>query len=478
MSSARKLTLFQLNDSHSYLEPHHEFFWSGDHAECRMVGGYARVASLMEETRQLTPTLAFDCGDTFHGTYLPVKSRGRAMLPIANALAFDAMTAHWEFAYGPAGFRSLARELKYPVLAINCYELATGELAYSPFTILERGGLLVGVIGIASSIVDKVMPHQFSDGLRFTSGSDELPGYIKQLQNERVDLIIVISHLGFPQDMKLAGEVQGVDIWLSGHTHNRLSRPEYVNGAAMIQSGCHGSFLGRIDLEVEGERVNIQSHKLALVNVDVAPNPDAEELIEREIQPHRDFLDEVVGCTRTCLNRNTVMESTMDNFLLQSLIDLTGAEMAFSNGWRFGAPTPVGPVTVNDLYNIIPMNPPVSRVLLKGREIWSMMEENLERTFSSDPTQQMGGYVKRCMGLNLYLKMENPPNTRIQELFIQGHRLQPDRIYTAAFVTEQGVPLKYGTKRLDLEVRAVEAMERFLAKGIVKADLMGSIVAV
>jgi 2',3'-cyclic-nucleotide 2'-phosphodiesterase (5'-nucleotidase family) len=78
----------------------------------------------------------------------------------------------------------------------------TGELAYSPFTILERGGLLVGVIGIASSIVDKVMPHQFSDGLRFTSGSDELPGYIKQLQLERVDLIIVISHLGFPQDMK------------------------------------------------------------------------------------------------------------------------------------------------------------------------------------------------------------------------------------------------------------------------------------
>ena len=82
-------------------------------------------------------------------------------------------------------------------------------------------------------------------------GSDELPSYIKQLQEERVDLIIVISHLGFPQDMKLAGEVRGVDIWLSGHTHNRLCRPEYVNGAAMIQSGCHGSFLGRIDLEVE-----------------------------------------------------------------------------------------------------------------------------------------------------------------------------------------------------------------------------------
>ena len=478
MFSARKLTLFQLNDSHGYLEPHQELFWSGDHNECRMAGGYARVASLMEETSRVTPALAFDCGDTFHGTYLPVKSRGRAMLPITNALAFNAMTAHWEFAYGPAGFRSLAKELNYPVLAINCYEVNTGELAYAPFTILERGGLLVGVIGIASSIVDKVMPHQFSDGLRFTSGREELPFYIMQLQQERVDLIIVISHLGFPQDMKLAREVQGVNIWLSGHTHNRLCRPEYVNGAALIQSGCHGSFLGRIDLEVEGVRVNIRSHKLAPVSLDVAPHPEVEELIRREMQPHRDFLDEVVGCTRTCLNRNTIMESTMDNFLLQSLIDLTGAEVAFCNGWRFGAPVPGGPITANDLYNIIPMNPPVSRVLLSGREIWSMMEENLERTFSRDPSQQMGGYVKRCLGLNLYFKVENPPNTRIQELFIRGHRLQPDRIYTVAFVTEQGVPLKYGTNRMDLEVRAVEAMERFLAKGRVKADLMGSIVAV
>ena len=136
MFSARKLTLFQLNDSHGYLEPHQELFWSGDHNECRMAGGYARVASLMEETSRVTPALAFDCGDTFHGTYLPVKSRGRAMLPITNALAFNAMTAHWEFAYGPAGFRSLAKELNYPVLAINCYEVDTGELAYAPFTIL------------------------------------------------------------------------------------------------------------------------------------------------------------------------------------------------------------------------------------------------------------------------------------------------------------------------------------------------------
>jgi S-sulfosulfanyl-L-cysteine sulfohydrolase len=185
-----------------------------------------------------------------------------------------------------------------------------------------------------------------------------------------------------------------------------------------------------------------------------------------------------VGRTKTDLNRSTVLESTMDNFLLQSLIDQTEADVAFSNGWRYGAPVPVGPITMNDLYNIIPMNPPVSVVTLTGRDIWQMLEENLERTFSRDPYQQMGGYVKRCLGLNVYFKIENPAGARIQELFVHGKRLQLDKKYIVAFVTSQGVPLGYGTERKDLEVRATEAMQQFLAKGALNADLRGSIVAV
>ncbi|VVB71514.1 Uncharacterised protein [uncultured archaeon] len=400
------------------------------------------------------------------------------MLPVLNAIGFYAMTCHWDFAYGPKGLLSLQRELKYPILAINCYEKNTGDLVFPPFTVLERSGLLVGIIGIASNIVDKVMPDHFSKGLSFTLGREELPLYIKEMQHERVDLIIVISHLGFPQDVLLAQEVAGVDLWLSGHTHNRLYQPLYVNGAAIIQSGCHASFLGRIDLELEGGRISQLHHQLLPVTENIAPHPEVEENICRQLQPHRVFLERIVGKTRTHLNRNTVLESSMDNFLLQSLIDLTGADVAFCNGWRYGAPIPAGSMTANDLYNIIPSDPPVSHVKLFGREIWEMMEENLERTFSCNPYNQMGGYVKRCLGLNIYFKIENPKGCRIQEMFIRGKRLLPDATYSAAFVTVQGIPLKYGRDRVDLEIRAVEAMERLLAKQAVNSDLMGSIVAV
>ena len=475
------LTLLQMNDSHGYLEPHQELFYAGDRQEYRVAGGYARIAALFEEIRDARreQVLAFDCGDTIHGTYPAVQSKGEALVPVLNALRFDAMTAHWEFAYGPRQFRKVAARLDYPVLAVNCYDDTTGDLVFLPSTVCEAGGLQVGVIGIAATIIDKVMPLSYSEGVRFSLGNAELPGQIAHLRDdEGVDLVVVISHLGFPQEVQLAREVDGIDVLLSGHTHNRLFEPAVVNDTVIIQSGCHGSFLGRLDLTVENRRVKHFDHRLIVVGEEIRPDPGVEDLVERVMDPHRERLSRVVGETRTALNRNTVLEATMDNLVLKALLDVTGAEMAFSNGWRYGAPVPAGPVTANDLWNIIPVNPVVSTVEITGRELRAMMEENLERTFARNPYDQMGGYVKRCTGVTLYCKIENPPGHRIQEFFAGGKRLDPDAVYRAAFVTGQGVPAKYGKNREDLDIRAVEALERHLARGPARADLVGSVTAI
>lgn len=128
---------------------------------------------------------------------------------------------------------------------------------------IERSGVRIGVIGIAATILDKTMPPKFSEGLRFTLGNEELPGHIRTLrEQERVDLVIVLSHLGIPQDVKLAAEVSGIDVLLSGHTHNRMDQPLVVNCATIIQSGCHGSFVGRLDVELVGGQVAAIHHQL------------------------------------------------------------------------------------------------------------------------------------------------------------------------------------------------------------------------
>ena len=144
-----------------------------------------------------------------------------------------------------------------------------------------------------------------------------------------------------------------------------------------------------------------------------------------------------------------------------------------------GAPIVPGNITLNDLYNIIPMNPPVSTVELSGEEIKLMLEENLERTFSCDAYHQMGGYVKRCLGLNVYFKIENPPGHRIQKLFAGKEEVQPSQYYTAAFVTPQGVAQKFGRNRENRSERIIDAMRKYLSKHRpVRAELRGTFIAV
>ena len=478
MAGSKSLTFVQMNDTHAYFEQHPELFWAGDHAEYRLCGGYARIATLLQEIRAERPgeVVAVDCGDTIHGTYAAVKTEGEALLPILRLLDFTAWTGHWEFAYGPERLKEVVGKLPYPFLASNCFDKETGELVFTPYIVREVNGMRVGLIGLAAYIVDKMMPASFSRGIRMTLARDQLPDHIRHLhQEEKVDLVAVISHFGFPQECKLAQEVDGIDVLFSAHTHNRTWAPAVVNDTIIMQSGSQGSFLGRLSLEIEGKRVRDFSHRLLVVDDAIRPDPAVDALVQEALAPYRDYLAEVVGETRTALNRDRVLESTMDNFLLQALLHAHDAELAFSHGWRYGAPIPAGPLTVNDLHNIIPVNPYLFAGEIGGDELWEMLEQNLEHVFSRDPYQQMGGYIKRCLGLTCYFKVENPPGRRIQELFVRGEKVRPDRLYSTVFVTTQGVPEKYGQNRQNLKVKAVEALRHYLRKeSPVTAPLRGT----
>lgn len=467
MAKTTSLTVVQMNDSHAYFELHQELFYQGSQKVYRPVGGYARIATLVRQMRETSGGrfLFCDNGDTLNGTYPAVKTQGAAMVPVLNALGLDAMTAHWEFGFGPSVLKKRVAELNFPMLAINIFDKVTNELIFPPYMVKEMDGLRVGLVGIASNIIDKTMPDSFSEGVRFTLGREELPLVIDTLRTqEHVELVILISHLGFPQDMKLLSQVRGVDLCLSGHTHNRINHPVHQGDTLVIQSGCHGSFLGRIELELTDGKITSYEHQLIEVEVGIQPDPAMTKIIEGVLSPYKAQLNKVVGETVTVLNRAKMLETTMDNFLLEAVLEASGAELAFSNGWRYGAPVVPGPVTLNDLYNITPMDPPIGTVELTGDELSEMLEENLERTFAVDPYDQMGGYVKRGLGLTVYAKIENPFVQRIQQVFVGNEELDRSRTYHVAFVTDQGVAKKYGRKRERLGIHAVEAMQTYLLK--------------
>ncbi|HML31113.1 MAG TPA: 5'-nucleotidase C-terminal domain-containing protein, partial [Hyphomicrobium sp.] len=241
---------------------------------------------------------------------------------------------------------------------------------------------------------------------------------------------------------------------------------------------CHGAFVGRLDLSVGDGGVRLERHELVALDDAVEPDPAMAALVEGVMAPLRERLSVPVGNVGTALHRNTILDCTMDDLLLAALCHVSGCKIAFSNGWRYGAPIPAGPVTMNDLWNIIPVNPPVSTVTMTGEEIRTMMEQNLDRTFCADPFGQMSGYVKRFCGLTIFAKIENPFGSRIVEIFADEEKLGPQTDYEVAFVTAQGVPGRFGRDRGQMPMTAIEALQIYLAESVPHATTAGRVVPI
>ena len=461
-----QLSIGYVNDVHGYLEPHAELFYEGGKEIIETAGGYAKIATVFKSIQGENPnTLFFDGGDTFHGTLPLIQSKGEAIIPILNALNFSAMVGHWDFGYGPQQLKHLAGKLNYPVLGINVYN-EDDTLFLKPYIIKEVENIKIAVIGICSNIIDKTMPKRFSEGIKITDGTKELPLFIKQVKGEGADIIILLSHNGFPQDVEMLTAIPGVDICLSAHTHNRLYEAIKVNTTIVIQCGCHGSFVGHLNVDIQERKIVDYKYQLITVTKDVKADADVAAIVEKLMLPYKNMQQEQVGNTDVILHRYNTLEASMDNLLLSAIHSAAKSDVAFSNGWRYGAPVNKGVITKWDLYNIIPMNPVISTVELTGEEIINMLEENLERTFSPEPMKQMGGYVKRCIGLHVKMRIENPKGNRIQQIFIGDEPLIKEKSYKASFVTSQGVPEKFGTNRKDMNVKAVEAMATYLKETV------------
>jgi 2',3'-cyclic-nucleotide 2'-phosphodiesterase (5'-nucleotidase family) len=226
--------------------------------------------------------------------------------------------------------------------------------------------------------------------------------------------------------------------------------------------------------------VKTYRHRLITIDESIKPNAAIQELVDRTLtSAQRSMLSEVVGKTRNTLARWRTLESTMDNLLLQAALNTSGAEIAISNGWRYGAPVSPGEVTMNDLWNIIPANPILSVCDITGTELWQMMEDNLESTFSRDPYRQMGGYVKRLLGVHIYFKIENPYRKRIHEFFVNGQTLDSKKSYRVCCLSSQAIPSHFGSNRRDLRIDAIESLQQyFKANSPVHAMLKGTIVPI
>ena len=459
-----RFTLLQQNDTHGCLELHNELFWETDGPVFKKVGGLARIRQYVKTLKNNTDNvLYFDGGDLFHGTLPLVDSQGNALIPILQKMDLDGFVpGNWDYAYGKQQLRQLTEKLGFPTLACNVVDNESQRNFFEPYMIKELNGIKIGIIGLTYPYVDITMPPDFSDGLSFTKGVEEVRESVEAL-DEQADVVVLLSHMGLPLDAKLVSLVDGIDIVLSGHSHDRVQKPIVQNDTYIVQAGSSSSFIGRLDVEFENDAITNLQYELIEVEEQLEEDKEVKELVNELLASYERERDTVVGETQTLLHRMTLEEAPMDKLITDSYLSSFHSDAAFSHGWRYGHPIAPGPITLYDLYTIIPTNPEIFTLEITGEELWSVLEHNLEQVYSSDPFKQKGGYVLRSSGLKMTYKPYNPKGSRIQTLQIAGGHLQPKKTYRISGAGKQSFK-KYENKKQYQGVHAIDAIQTFLRK--------------
>jgi len=407
------------------------------------VGGFAHLAALVKRVRAERPnSLLLDSGDTWQGSAVSLWTKGADMIEACKALGVDVMTGHWEFTYGADRVKeAIEKELagKIEFVAQNVKTQDFGDPVFKPFTLRKVGNVPVAVIGQAFPYTPIANPRYFVAEWTFGIQEEELQKQVKAARAKGAQVVVLLSHNGADIDLKLASRVTGIDVILGGHTHDAIPQPTVVKnrgGQTLVaNSGSNSKFLSVLDLDVKGGKVAGYRYRLLPVFSNLLP-ADAEmaKIIETTRAPHKAKLDEKLAVTEGLLYRRGNFNGTFDQLICDAMMDVKGAEIAFSPGFRWGTTIlPGQPVTFEHVMDQTAITYPYATLSeLTGEQIKTILEDVCDNLFNPDPYKQQGGDMVRIGGLTYTCAPNAKMGGRILDMRLGDKPIAPDRKYKVA----------------------------------------------
>ena len=386
------------------------------------LGGLDRTATLIKAIRAErgdNKVLLLDGGDTWQGSYCSLKTQGADMVAAMKALKPDAMVGHWEFTLGKERVEELVDEMGYPFLGSNCFDTEWDERVFQSTAYFERGGIKVAVIGQHFPYTPIANPSHLVEGWSFGIRPDEIQSNIDEARDNGAEIIVLLSHNGFDVDQKLAADISGIDVILTGHTHDAVPEAVRIGKTLVLSSGSHGKYLGRIDLEVEGGQVVDASSTLIPVFSDViSPDSEMTSLISQLRAPYEAECNRVIGKAGSLLYRRGNFNGSWDDVICDAIREERDVEIALSPGFRWGTTLlPDQPITIDDMYSQTAMNyPAVYRTEMTGEQLKIMLEDVCDNLFNPNPYYQQGGDMVRVGGLSYECAPKEVMGNRIQNM--------------------------------------------------------------
>jgi S-sulfosulfanyl-L-cysteine sulfohydrolase len=452
--SARHVTILHTADIHAQLSVHDEFFWEDGKPVFKRRGGLATLRTMINALRQENPgnTLLVDGGDCFHGSAVASFSKGQAIVPLVNALAYDlVIPGNWEVVYGKEMMIADLNAYSAAKVCANMFH-DNGDGAapiFPPYQTFSVAGVKLGFIGYNDPGTPTRQSPAYSRGIRFTHPRDDLATHVKALrEREGCALVFVLAHMGLTQQVDLANQpyARGVDYILGADTHERLREPLRGRYSKVTEPGAFGSFVGKLDLVVEDGRIREQAYVLLDVDPDqYGEDDEMKNLVSVARAPYSQDLNRVVGVTTTPLMRYYVIETPMDNLITDALHWKFRTDFAVSQGFRFCpplVPPPGGEAAITNEYvwSMLPVDSVLKSGVVTGRQIRDWFENELENTFAKDPSRRFGGWLVRFKGLTVTFTIRNRRGQRVRTMKINDEPLDLDKHYTVIGCDREGDP--------------------------------------
>ncbi|MFC1681173.1 thiosulfohydrolase SoxB [Pseudomonadota bacterium] len=419
------------------------------------VGGFAHLATLIKKIRAQRPgSLLMDSGDTWQGSATSLWTRGADMVGACKLLGVDIMTGHWEFTYGIDRVKEiieteLADSTEFLAQNVLLTEDAQFDekpafdpesgLVFKPYTLREINGVPVGIIGQAFPYTTLANPRYLIEDWSFGIRDEQMQEMVDQVRAEGAQVVVILSHNGMDTDLKMASRITGVDAILGGHTHDGVPRPTIVSNPAgktlVINSGSNGKFLSVLDLDVGDGKVRDYRFKMLPVFANMLPpDPEMAAYIDKVRAPWSDRLNEELAVTEATLYRRGNFSGTFDQLIIDAMMSVRDAEIAFSPGFRWGTSVlPGDPITMERLMDQTGITYAKSTLNeMTGENIKLILEDIADNLFNPDPYYQMGGDMVRVGGLQFALDPWKKIGERLSDLELNGKPLDPSKIYKVA----------------------------------------------
>lgn len=409
------------------------------------IGGFAHLATLLKAVRgeRAGRNLFLDGGDTWQGSATSLWTEGRDMIGAQKLLGVDAMTAHWEFTYGAKRVKeAVDKELKGHIefLAQNVNDSTWGSLIFPPYMLREVNGVLVAVIGQAFPYTSIANPAYMVPNWQFGIDQSHMQKTVDEVRAKGAQVVAVLSHNGMDVDLKMAHNVHGIDVILGGHTHDAEAEPVPVRNSGgttlVFNSGSNTKFLLVLDLDVRGGRVRGYQSRLMPIFANLIPaDPDMEKYIEQVRAPYKEKLNKQLAVTDGLLFRRGNFNGTFDQLIINAQLGVSGAQIAFSPGFRWGTSLlPGEPITFEDVMNQTAITYPATTLdVYTGKEIKSILEQVGDNLFNKNPYYQQGGDMIRVGGMTYTMAPNRNIGHRISDMRLpNGKPIEANKRYTVS----------------------------------------------